>query len=69
MVDVRKEYDDAFRALQEAQAYANGLEPKLGERISNDRVERWMAAKHLVNILQATVDRLAHTLAESGDTT
>jgi hypothetical protein len=64
---IRKEYNDAVNALREAQAYASELEPRPGEHIGNDRMERWSAAKRLVDILQIAVDRLARALADGGD--
>ena len=64
---IRKEYDDAMNALREARAYADELEPRPNEHISNDRMDRWFAARRLADILQMSVDRLARALADSRD--
>lgn len=66
-MDIRKEYDEALHALREAQAYADQLEPKPGKSSSAEQNVRWVSAKQLVEILQATVDRLARQLADGDD--
>ena len=63
----KKAYNEAINALREAEAYADELEPKPGEQISKDRMERWGAAKQLVEILEDEVGRLARALASSSD--
>jgi len=65
---IRKEYEDALKALREAQAYASRLEPRPGDRTDDDSLKRWMTATQLVGMLQAAVDRLAHKLADTDDT-
>ena len=35
---VRQEYDDTITVLRAAQAYADELEPRIGERIDSDRI-------------------------------
>ena len=37
----KKAYNEAINALREAETYADELEPKPGEQISKDRMERW----------------------------
>lgn len=66
-MDVRKEYEEALAALREAQSYADLLEPRPSEPQDEERGARWVVAKQLVSMLQATVDRLARKLAGSDD--
>lgn len=66
-MDIRKEYDEALHALREAQAYADQLEPKPGKASNAEQNARWVSAKQLVEILQATVDQLARRLADSDE--
>ena len=64
-MSVRQEYDDTITVLRAAQAYADELEPRIGERIDSDRMQRWSTARQLVQMLQASADRLARELANS----
>lgn len=61
---MRKEYGEAVDALQAAQTFADELEPRPGESVSSARMEHWAAAKQLVDILQAEVNRLSRMLAD-----
>jgi hypothetical protein len=61
---MREEYDEAVEALEAAQRYANDLKPLPGENVSNDHMKQWVAARQLVDILQAEVNRLARALAD-----
>jgi hypothetical protein len=61
---IREEFEDALKALREAEAYATSLEPKPGERHDNESLKQWATARQLVAMLQAAVDRLARRLAD-----
>jgi len=63
-MDIRAEFEEALKALREAQAYASSLEPRQGERTDDESMRRWVAARQLVAMLEATVDRLARQLAD-----
>jgi len=60
---VRQEYDETITVLRAAQTYADELEPRIGERIDSDRMQRWSTARQLVQMLQTSTDRLARELA------
>ncbi len=56
---IRQEFDETITVFRAAQTYADELEPRIGERIDSDRMQRWSAARQLVQMLQASTDRLA----------
>jgi hypothetical protein len=62
---LHQEYAETIAVLRAAQAYADELEPRFGERVDSDRMRRWCSARQLVRMLQASADRLARELANS----